>query len=117
MPYTRKFKVGDEVVINSNAPLWLLDEIRRNRRRTVVAVFYDHGAQHIRYYLGANYKGADIRNYPFRACQLGPAVDREAGRPRLKRKYSMRKGAKDREKYQKGEGFPLSWILWRNRAL
>ncbi len=81
-----KYRVGSVVVVNYRSkrlPRYIKDEIRRNRKRTVVGVYYDPSTQHMAYYLGSNKMGADITSYPFRAEELSaPVVGRKAGRPR-----------------------------------
>lgn len=83
-----KFKVRDKVIVNYRSkrlPRYIKDEIRRNRKRTVVGVYFDPSTQHIRYYLGSNRMGADITSYPFRAEELSaPVLGRKAGRPRTR---------------------------------
>ena len=84
-----KFKVGDKVVVkrlNPRTPRYIRDDIRLDRSRTVVGVFYDTGKQHNNYYLGSNKAGADITDYPFRAEELRKATKR-IGRPSERRKY------------------------------
>lgn len=84
-----KFRVGDKVIVrrlNKRTPKYIRDEIRLDRSRTIVHIYYDKDAQHNRYHLGSNKSGADITAYPFRAEELKLA-GKNIGRPRERRIY------------------------------
>ena len=85
MPYKSKFDIGESVVVGKKCPQWILEVIRRNRKRTVVGTFYDKEAQHLKYHLGTNHIGnIDFTFYGFRAEQLEKVVvGRSIGRPPL----------------------------------
>ena len=82
---TTKFEVKDQVIVNcysKRLPRYIKDEIRHNRKRTIVDMYYNYSTQHTAYYLGSNKMGADITAYPFRAEELtAPVLNRKAGRP------------------------------------
>ena len=86
-----KFKIGDKVLINRNdkrTSKELLEGLRLDNPRTIVAIFYDKGTQHTRYYLGSNYRGeVDLESVPFRASQLTLWVKGKIGHPKVKRPY------------------------------
>ena len=88
----RKFAAGDKVVINGRCPAWLVSQLRHNRLRTVISVFYDDNRRCCYYYLGSNGMGAsaEIEAYPFRSYMLHHAIKRGAGRPRLARKCTVK---------------------------
>lgn len=71
--------------MGKKAPLWILDVIRRNRKRTVTGTYYDKEAQHLKYHLGTNNIGdIEFTFYGFRAEQLEKVVlGRTVGRPPL----------------------------------
>ena len=83
MPNRPKFDIGEQVVVGKKCPLWILEEVRRNRKRTVVGTYYDKEAQHLKYHLGTNHLSTiDFTGYGFRAEQLEEVVlGRLAGRP------------------------------------
>ena len=87
---TRKFNVGDKVIISNRCPKELSELLRKNRARTIKGRFYNDERQCTYYHLGYNFRGAssDIEAYPFRSYMLEPAVKgRKTGRPREKRKW------------------------------
>lgn len=87
-----KFKKGDKVIVwrlNKRTPKYIRDEIRLDRARTIVHIFYDRELQHNNYYLGSNKSGADITAHPFRAEELRLA-GKIRGRPHEKRIYKRR---------------------------
>ncbi len=87
-----KFAIGDKVLIEKmekHTPLYILESLRLDHPRTIVATFYDDKAQHTRYYLGTNKRGdIDLDSIHFRASQLRLWVRGNVGRPREKRKYT-----------------------------
>ena len=90
-----KFEIGNKVIINPatrRTPKYVLDIIRRNRRRTITARFYDPKSEHIRYYVGNNKIGEDISSHAFRSDELTLAIKRKVGRPKMKRKYRRSNG-------------------------
>lgn len=93
----KKFAVGDKVQINGRCPKWLVNELRHNRLRTVIAAVYDNEKQCCYYQLGNNYlndAGWDVDAYSFRSYMLVRPIKRGAGRPRTKRQY-LRKNCTD----------------------
>ena len=89
-----KFKVGDRVVVNGRCPKYILEQIRHNRVRTVVGVFFDPSSGHCFYTLGSNKWENSMDHgwvYFFRSAQLHKPVEgRGPGRPRKKRSYNLR---------------------------
>jgi len=87
-----KFAIGDKVQINkvdSRTPKELLESLRLDHPRTIVATFYDDKAQHTRYYLGTNKRGdVNLDSIHFRASQLKFWIKGDVGRPREKRNYT-----------------------------
>lgn len=77
--------------VNNRTPKDLLENLRLDHPRTVVATYYDKIAQHTRYYLGTNRMGnIELSNIYFRASQLGLWIRGKIGRPREKRRYRRR---------------------------
>lgn len=91
-----KFNIGDKVVIkrrNDRISKELLDSLRLDHPRTIVAIFYDHKTQHNRYYLGTNKRGkVDLSSMPIRASSLKSWSRGTVGRPSMKRRYRRRTG-------------------------
>lgn len=89
-----KFNVGDTVQANGRCPKYILDQIRHNRKRTVVGVYYDPDQKCCHYTLGSNRWGNSMDYgwvYWFRSYQLQkPLKGRKPGRPRQKRRYHFR---------------------------
>lgn len=85
-----KFNVGDKVTINGRCPKFIYLSIRRNRYRTITAIYYDPERQCNYYYLGGNNAGQhdDVTTYRFRSYQLQYIEKRNPGRPKTKRKYN-----------------------------
>ena len=91
-----KFAVGETVIINrlnKRTPSDIRQEIRINRKRRIIAIYYNKEQQHNIYHLGFNHRGLDLRPFDFRAEQLMKLLRRKAGRPREKRRYRV-KGSK-----------------------
>lgn len=83
-----KFRRGDKVVPNHRAPIWLMVGLRRNRKRTIVAIRYCHTLRCSFYMLGTKPGHPNnIGGYEFRSYQLTMAVPRPPGRPRQRRVY------------------------------
>ncbi len=83
-----KLHLGDKVVPNCRAPMWLMEGLRANRHRTVVGTFYDPRRRCTFYMLGhQSGHGHDIAGYAFRSYQLAAVVPRPCGRPRTRRHY------------------------------
>ena len=89
-----KFKVGDKVQVNGRCPKYILEQIRHNRVRTVVGVFYDSERQHCYYTLGTNKWDKSMDHgwvHYFCSDELKKLVEgRGPGRPRKKRSYNLR---------------------------
>ena len=87
-----KFVIGDKVLIkkmNERTPKYILEELRLDHPRTIIAIFYDDKAQHTRYYLGTNKRGeVDLESMHFRATQLKSWFKGKRGRPKTKRAYT-----------------------------
>ena len=87
-----KFSIGDKVIFrqaNHRTPRYLLESLRLDHPRTIVAIFYDDKAQHTRYYLGSNRRGnVDLSPIFFRANQLNLWVKGRMGRPKTIRHYN-----------------------------
>lgn len=87
-----KFSIGDKVKFrqsNHRTSRYLLESLRLDHPRTIVATFYDSKTQHTRYYLGINKRGnVDFSSIYFRANQLNLWIKGKIGRPRIKRKYT-----------------------------
>lgn len=87
-----KFSIGDKVKIkrdNHRTPQLLLDSLRLDHPRTIIAIFYDSKTQHTRYYLGSNKRGnVDMSLCPLRASQIGSWSKGKLGRPKTKRHYN-----------------------------
>lgn len=89
-----KFQVGDKVQIDGRCPKYVLDQIRHNRLRTVVGVYYNPEHKCCCYTLGTNHWDNSMDygwTYFFRSYQLhAPVKGRGVGRPRQKRRYTLR---------------------------
>ena len=92
LPHHTKFRVGDKVQINGRCPKYLIEQIRRNRVRTVVGLFYDCKRKRYFYTLGSNNwaKSMDCGwVHFFKSKELHKPVEgRGPGRPRKKRRYN-----------------------------
>lgn len=87
-----KFKKGDRVVIkrlNPRTPKYVRDAVKMDNFRTIVEVKYNKRTGHNEYYVGFNWRGADISMYPFRASELRYPTQK-VGRPLEKRKYTRK---------------------------
>ncbi len=86
-----KFTIGNKVLIeklDKRTPSYILELLRLDHPRTIVATFYDDKAQHTRYYLGINKRGdVDLDSIHFRASQLHLWVKGNVGRPKMTRNY------------------------------
>ncbi len=83
-----KFHAGDTVIPNHRAPIWLMVGLRRNRKRTIVAVRYCETLKCSFYMLGSKPGHPhNIGGYEFRSYQLTLVTPRPVGRPRLRRVY------------------------------
>ena len=86
-----KFAIGDKVIIkkmDKRTPAYILESLRLDHPRKIVAIFYDNNAQHTRYYLGINKRGdVDLDIIHFRASQLRLWIRGELGRPKEKLRY------------------------------
>ena len=91
---SNKFSIGDKVKIRrrySHTPKYLLEGLRLDHPRTIVATYYDDKAQHTRYYLGINKRGdIDLSATHFRSTQLFLWTKGKRGHPKIKRKYTRR---------------------------
>ena len=87
-----KFKIGDKVLIkrhNNRTSKELMDGLRLDHPRTIVAIFYDDKVQHNRYYLGTNKRGnEDLSITHLRASELILWNKGGIGRPKTKRRYT-----------------------------
>ena len=98
LPHHSKFIVGDKVQVNDKCPKYILEQIRHNRLRTVVGLFFNSERQHYFYILGTN-KWDKSMDYGwvhfFRSDELRKPVEgRGPGRPRQKRRYNYARNAR-----------------------
>lgn len=71
---TGKFNIGDTVLIkrdNKRTPLWVRQNVKLSKPRTIVGTYYDKKQKHTLYYLGSKIGSKiDLSFTTFRASQL-----------------------------------------------